>query len=153
METKLPTYWSTSFKELCIGMKVSNDLRFLTIPYAGESLHSLIADGKFRPTKIGQKKWKSLLARASLQRRCNKEGFNSYIASDSHTSVRIGIRSNEQKECHSTDSFLGIGAKRHKIPDPCKFSRSAVPTSGNFGSCKADNGNKNIKSMGYILVR
>ncbi|CAB4018826.1 uncharacterized skeletal organic matrix 5-like [Paramuricea clavata] len=25
VETKLPTYWSTSFKELCIGMKVGND--------------------------------------------------------------------------------------------------------------------------------
>jgi hypothetical protein len=151
VETKLPTYWNTSFKELCIGMKVGNGLRFLTISYAGESLHSVIADGKFRATKVGRQKWKSLLAGASLQRQCNKEGFNNYKPSSEFTSVRIGILGNQENECNSPDSFLGIGA-RHQASG-CTVDNSAIPTSGNYGACQPDNGNKNIKSMGYILVR
>ena len=154
VETKLPTYWSTSFNEVCIGMKVGSDLRFITIPYAGQSLHSVIAGGKFRATNVGREKWKSLIAGSSLQRNCNKEGFNNYENSKPHTSVRIGIRGNEQKDCKSTDSFLGLGSKSHKIASQCRVERSRVPpTSGNFAGCRPDNGKVNIKSMGYILVR
>ncbi|CAB4018827.1 Hypothetical predicted protein [Paramuricea clavata] len=153
VETKLPTYWSTSFQELCIGMKVGNDLRFLTIPYANESLHSVIADGKFHRTFVGREKWKSLLADASLQRQCNKEGFNNYKPLSQSTGVRIGILGNEQNDCNSPDSFLGIGAKHQAYGCPVDNSGSAIPTSGNCATWQPDNGRKNIKSMGYILVR
>ena len=154
VETKLPTYWSTSFKELCIGMKVDNDLRFLTIPYVGWSLHSVIADGKFHRTVVGREKWKSLLAGASLQRQCNKEGFNNYTPLSQFTSVRIGILGNQENNYNSSDSFLGIGAKKHQASGCAVVnSGSAIPTSGNYGACQPDNGKKNIKSMGYILVR
>ena len=60
-ETKLPTYWSTSFKELCVGMKVGNDLKFVSISYPASSLYDLIADGQYRGTSLGRQKWKSLI--------------------------------------------------------------------------------------------
>ena len=41
------------------------------------SLHSLIADGKYRATSLGRNKWKKPIgSQASLQTNCNKEGFN-----------------------------------------------------------------------------
>ena len=91
----MPSFWSTSFSEICIGMKVGTDLRFLTIPYAAESLHSLFIDGKFRATNVGREKWKSLIANSSLQSACHKEGFNIYDPNTGHTVARIGIVGDE----------------------------------------------------------
>jgi hypothetical protein len=96
VETKMPSYWSASFKEICIGMKVGNDLRFLTIPYAGESLRDLIAEDKFLATNVGREKWKSLIANSSLQSTCHKEGFNIYYLETKHVIARIGIVGDHQ---------------------------------------------------------
>ena len=55
-ETKLPTYWNTSFSF---------------------SLYSLIADGQYRHTTLGPGTWKTLVgSQASLQPHCTKEGFS-----------------------------------------------------------------------------
>jgi hypothetical protein len=75
-ETKLPTYWSTPFKEICLGMKVNKELNFISIPYQASSLFSVIADGSYRSTNIGRAKWLSLVKGSGLQRYCNREGFN-----------------------------------------------------------------------------
>ena len=91
----MPSYWGTSFHEICIGMKVGTDLRFLTIPYAAESLYSLFSDGKFRATNVGRENWKSLIANSSLQSGCYKEGFNIYDSDTGHTVARIGIVADE----------------------------------------------------------
>ena len=153
VETKLPTYWSTSFKELCIGMKVEDDLRFLTIAYDSQSLYKLIADGKFRTTNIKRSKWKSLLAHSSLQSKCGRQGFNSNHRDKHQPSVRIGILGNQEDDCKTPDSFIGIGAKRHTPASQACKVEGTLPISGNHAACDADNGKKNIKSIGYILVR
>ena len=73
-ETKLPTYW------ICLGMKIDNQLRFIVINKQVGSLHSLIADGKYRNTSLGRKTWRTLIgSAASLQRHCNMEGFNAMV--------------------------------------------------------------------------
>ena len=55
-ETKLPTYWNTSFSF---------------------SLYSLIADGQYRHTTLGPGTWKTLVgSQAALQPHYDKEGFN-----------------------------------------------------------------------------
>ncbi|CAB4000044.1 Hypothetical predicted protein [Paramuricea clavata] len=96
VETKMPSYWSASFKEICIGMKVGNDLRFVMIPYAGESLRDLIAEDKFLATNVGREKWKSLIMNSSLQSNCYKEGFNIYDSDIELVIARIGIVGDEQ---------------------------------------------------------
>ncbi|CAH3136382.1 unnamed protein product, partial [Pocillopora meandrina] len=78
LETLLPTYWSTSFTKICLGMKVNGVTRFLQVDKAAASLYDLIADGEYRPTSLGRDEWKTLIGSdASLQLKCNKEGFNS----------------------------------------------------------------------------
>ena len=79
VETKLPTYWSTSFSKICLGMKIDQELRFIVINMEADSLYSLIADGKYRPTVLGRETWRSLIGpKASSQSYCNREGFNLY---------------------------------------------------------------------------
>ena len=76
-ETKLPTYWNTSFSSICLGMKNGNETNFILIDKPAESLYSLIADGQYRSTSLGRNAWESLIgAEASLQNNCNAEGFN-----------------------------------------------------------------------------
>ena len=104
-ETKLPTYWSTSFSKICLGMKVDQQLRFIVINHMAASLQSLIADGHYRATSLGRDSWKSLLeSQSSLQLHCNREGFNSDGAI---VKTRIGTVSNEGSDgCDSCDSMM-----------------------------------------------
>ena len=76
-EMKLTTYWNTSFSRICLGMKIDQQLRFIVVNKQADSLYSLIANGKYRETSLGRNTWKEMVgANASLQKNCNKEGFN-----------------------------------------------------------------------------
>ena len=144
-ETKLPTYWNTPFNKICLGMKIGQQFKSVVINHQARSLYSLIADGKYRATSLGRNTWKNLIgSRASLQPNCNKEGFNAIGASTRHSKARIGILGNEQNECRSPDSRIGFGTGGH--PDDSS-------TCGNDAISGGDNGDKNIKAMGYILVQ
>ena len=78
-ETKLPTYWNTSFSKICLGMKIGEQLKFIIINKQADSLHSLIADEQYRNTSLGRDEWKKLIgSEASLQKNCNMEGFNAF---------------------------------------------------------------------------
>nr|XP_058943699.1 uncharacterized skeletal organic matrix protein 5-like [Pocillopora verrucosa] len=144
-ETKLPTYWNTSFSKICLGTKIDHQLRFIVIHRHANSLFSLIADGKYRATSLGRNTWKSLVGpRASLQLNCNKEGFNAVGDSPSFSKARIGITANQQNDCSSCNSRIGFGTGgRYDDSNTC----------GNQATHSPDNGNKHIKAMGYILVQ
>ena len=144
-ETKLPTFWTTSFSKICLGMKIGNQLRFIVINKRADSLHSLIADGKYRNTSLGRETWKWLIgSQASLQPKCSKEGFNAVGDRPSFSKARIGITANQQNDCFSCNSRIGFGTGgRHDDSNTC----------GNEATRSPDNGNKHIKAMGYILVQ
>ena len=145
-ETKLPTYWNTSFTKICLGMKINdNQPKFIVINQQANSLYSLIADGQYRNTLLGRDTWKSLIgSKASLQYNCNKEGFNAVGDSSGHSKARIGIISNNQDNCATCDSRIGFGTGgKSDNSNSC----------GNEASHNSDNGNKHIKTMGYILVQ
>ncbi|XP_062499935.1 uncharacterized protein LOC134177196 isoform X1 [Corticium candelabrum] len=135
-ETKLASYWTLPFTELRLGMKVDGTTRWITFRYTASSLYSLIADGKYRSTSIGKTKWRSLLSRSSLQRNCNKEGFNAIR-------VRLGLTANQENDCQTPDSYIGFGFKGRKY------------SAGNYahGRYHADHGGVNIKAIGYIMAR
>ena len=143
-EFKGSTYWRTSFKEICIGMKYNGILKAFSFSYPASSLYSLIADGNYRQTRLGRYKWKSLISGSSLQRNCNREGFNVYHVD--HARVRLGIFSNQENDCTTPDSFIGLGGG---------YPRTHVTNPAGNGAicCLPDNGVKNLRGMGYILVR
>ena len=126
-------------------MKIGEQDNFITINKSASSLYSLIADGKYRATSLGRNTWKKLIgSRASLQRNCNKEGFNAVGENHSHSKARIGYIANQENDCRTCDSRIGFGTGGyHDDSNTC----------GNQATHNPDNGNKNIRAMGYILVQ
>ena len=144
-ETKLPTYWNTPFNKICLGMKIGQELKSVVINHQARSLYSLIADDKYRATSLGRNTWKILIAsRASLQSHCNKEGFNVISVYKSWSKARIGILGNNENDCDKCDSRIGFGTGGH---------HDDSNTCGNHATHGADNGNQDIKAMGYIFVQ
>ena len=126
-------------------MRIGHHKRFVVINKHANSLYSLIADGKYRATSLGRNTWKHLIgSQASLQRNCNKEGFNAKCSDSPHSKARIGITSNEANDCVMCDSRIGFGTGGH---------HDDSNTCGNEAKYSPDNGNKHIKTMGYILVQ
>ena len=145
-ETKLPTYWDTSFSKICLGMKIHGQekINFAAIERTADSLYSLIADGKYRATSLGRDTWKALIGpQASLQTGCNKEVFNALSKRDDRSKARIGFLGNNGDHCDSCNSRIGFGTEGESYSNTC----------GNEAKLLADNGEKSIKAMGYILVR
>ena len=126
-------------------MKTGEQENFIAINKSASSLYSLIADGKYRATSLGRNTWKKLIgSRASLQPNCNKEGFNAVGENHSHSKARIGYIANQENDCRTCDSRIGFGTGGyHDDSNTC----------GNQATHNPDNGNKNIRAMGYILVQ
>ena len=127
-------------------MKMGQQNRSIVMNKHANSLYSLIADNRYRNTSLGPDMWKTLIgSQASLQSSCNKEGFNVHEVGFSYQSkARIGIISNNQNDCFSCDSRIGFGTGGlHDDSNSC----------GNEATRLADNGDKHIKTMGYILVK
>ncbi|KAL9953469.1 hypothetical protein ACROYT_G040891 [Oculina patagonica] len=146
-ETKLPTYWSTPFSKICLGIKIDGEetTRFVVIQKTADSLYSLIADGQFRATSLGRDTWKALLgSQGSLQLNCNREGFNAVSDSGWAPKARIGILGNNEDECASCDSRIGFGTGGlHDNSNTCGIDVK-------YGG---DNGDRSIKTMGYIWIQ
>ena len=126
-------------------MKIGQQINFIVINKTANSLYSLIADGQYRNTSLGRNTWKTLIgSKASLQRNCNKEGFNAVGNSYYQSKARIGITNNQQNDCNTCDSRIGFGTGgRDDDSNTC----------GNEATHSPDNGDKHIKAMGYILVQ
>jgi len=144
-ETKLPSYWSTPFSKICLGMKIGKQINFIVINKQADSLYSLIADGQYRATSLGRNTWKTLIGSdASLQLNCNREGFNARSNNTPFSKARIGFVSNQENHCQTCDSRIGFGTGGyHDDSNTC----------GNEATHSPDNGDKHIKAMGYILVQ
>ncbi|XP_022777800.1 uncharacterized protein LOC111319257 [Stylophora pistillata] len=146
-ETKLPTYWNTSFSKICLGMKFGQQLSFVVLNKEADSLYSLIADGQYRATSLGRDTWMTLIApEGKLQDNCNREGFNAKSKRNTHSKARIGILGNNEDNCESCDSRIGFGTWGK--PDNTITCGNAA--SGYFGW---RNNGEYIPTMGYILVQ
>jgi hypothetical protein len=144
------------FKEICLGMKVYNDLNFISISYQASSLYDVIADGSYRSTSIGRSKWLSLVRGSGLQSNCSREGFNVGSPNPHHPDLqvaRIGIIGNEGDDgCISPDSYFGFGGLTKKMRLHCAMPKTSN-TCGNAAYCMRPRKNKEIPAMGYIFVR
>ncbi|CAB4035722.1 Hypothetical predicted protein, partial [Paramuricea clavata] len=114
-QAKLASYWNTPFKKICLGMNVDvdtvSDTKWIAIDHEASSLFDVIAnDVIFTATNITKPKWKSLVNGSSLQKYCNKQGFN--IREDQSTRksyVRIGLVANDANDCKTCNSCIGFG--------------------------------------------
>jgi hypothetical protein len=103
---KSDVFNKTSVKEIMLKTDWSNeDIR---ISVDSPNLSELFK-GDYLATSLGRDKWKTLIEGSSLQLNCNKEGINVEAEYGMSQAVRIGILSNEQDECKTPDSYLGMG--------------------------------------------
>ena len=138
----LPSAWMLPVKEVRVGL-YDPTIRWLTVPIKAASLQQIFVDGKEIPTELGMPAWQTLLSDGSLQSHCQIEGFNRVSAS---TSIRIGIQGNEQNDCSSVDSWIGLGAKSGSCGQDKVYD-------GNVACWYPDKGDKAKITYGVVLVR
>ena len=125
-------------------MKVGAESKFIVLNQEASSLHSLIADGQYRQTSLGREAWKNLISEASLQQKCNKEGFNVVSDVPNFSKARIGIVGNNENACTTCDSRIGFGTAGY--PDHTN-------SCGNEAKHGGDKGDKSTEAMGYIFAQ
>lgn len=143
-EAKYPSFGTVAHSEVRLVMSAGGQTNALTVPIAATSLQSLFAGGH-KATVLGRIAWKSLMAGASMQPHCNLEGVN---ADCSGRKVRLGFLTNQEDDCASCDSYLGVG---HSGQPGCDAQGSSW--AGMMASCTADNGAKNVPAFTWVWVR
>ncbi len=152
-EGKSASYHTVPFSELAVVFRTgNNNYKSLILPKKANSLYNLMR-GNYSGTNVGVAKWKALVSSASLQSYCRREGFN--VAGDSgYARVRIGIIGNDRNNCDYGESFIGFGGASRCISGTDSTIGNTAPHSVNTcGAGAGDNGGKNTKVFGYILVR
>jgi hypothetical protein len=148
-EAKLQSFNGLAFTNVRASMIVDATTRSVVIPAASASLSTLFSGG-FTLTALGRDVWKGLVGpTASLQTQCNQEGFNTVTPAGAGgwPRTRIGIVSNQEADCNSPDSRIGIGGSG------ATCGGNAGITVGDVAGCSPDNGDVNIVGFGYVFVR
>jgi hypothetical protein len=147
-EAKLQTFNASPFTQLRVGLEypiASGSVRWAVMPIGAARLRDLMS-ATTATTMLGRAAWKGLVGdAASLQLNCNAEGIN---VGNNSARVRIGIVTNNQMDCGSPDSWLGIGgANNNQCPMPANSS------AGNTACLQPDNGDVELPAFGYVMVR
>ncbi|XP_015771709.1 PREDICTED: neurogenic locus Notch protein-like isoform X4 [Acropora digitifera] len=150
-ETKMPSFWSTPFTKLCLGMQAAGqETNWITVSYKASSLHSLMSNNTYHETRVSRGRWKSLVADSSLQINCNMEGFNVKPSGGENDAAvtRIGILGDNGNNCGSCNSRIGFGSKGLRLGqhDDNSCGNECV-------DIRADNGEKHIKANCFILLQ
>jgi hypothetical protein len=144
-ETKLDGFNSMPLNAMRIGMYDPTDqnTRWLEIPRVNSSLVELFTSG-YQATSFGREVWEGLLSSPSLQPNCNAEGFNVALAT---TNARIGIVSNQENDCNSPDSRIGIGTAGGNC------GQNTASSAGDEAYCTPDHGDRSTSTFGYVMIR
>ena len=146
-EAKLETWNAIGFTELRIVFEfpvASGGVNVLIVPLGAGKLSDLFAAGQARTTTLGRDAWKSLLgSTASLQPNCNQEGTNQVLTG---SRVRLGILGNNEVDCLSPDSRIGIGGAGTVCGTPTE-------SAGNSACFSADNGDAELPAFAWVFVR
>ncbi|MCU1282249.1 MAG: Tryptophan synthase alpha chain [bacterium] len=144
-ETKLYGFNNMPLNAMRLGMydPTDSNSRWLEIPRVNSSLAELFTSG-YQATSLGRDAWESLLSSPSLQLNCNLEGFNTSAAG---TRARIGIVANQEPDCNSPDSRIGIGT------DGANCGQNPLSSSGDEAYCTPDHGVRSTATFGYVMVR
>lgn len=147
-EAKLQTFNAISFTQIRVGLEFpigSGTVRYAVLPVSASNLAALFM-GPAVTTTLGRAAWKALMgSSASLQANCNLEGIN---VGNTYSRVRIGIVANQEADCASPDSRIGIGGADAA---QCGFSTSEI--AGDTACFTADNGDGVQAAFGFVLVR
>jgi hypothetical protein len=110
VEAKSPAFWTVPMTQVRVVMRDRSVDRNLTAgfnppPGTPTTLRALFV-GPYYPTSNPRSAWLGLVSSGSLQTNCQQQGLNAVVAGQA---LRIGIFGNQEADCNSCDSFLGIG--------------------------------------------
>lgn len=125
LEGKLPSFSLVPFTEVLVGLapfvgsSVSGDMRYVVGTLSGPtqpSLRGLFTSGALATLTTappahpspGRARWLRLLNTATLQTNCNAEAIRG--TSTPSLSLRIGILGNNETNCSTSESFIGVGS-------------------------------------------
>jgi hypothetical protein len=107
-EAKLAPFVSVPVSNVRLTVITGNATNSLVVPLAAPatSLTTLFS-GASTTTTLGRKTWMNLVPGSGLQPNCNREGTN--VSVGTYASARLGIITNQENDCNTPDSYLGIG--------------------------------------------
>jgi cysteine-rich repeat protein len=158
VETKLRSWDKVAAGELLVGMEapIQADgplaLKWVRLLAAAQTAHALFSPGNYLATAIGRPAWKGLVGGSSLQFNCNREGFNvrgDVQAPEGFARVRIGVLANNEFDCNSPNSYIGVGGG---WTGPNCLADGET-TTGNRAACTTDNGTKDLPGFALVFVR
>jgi hypothetical protein len=146
-EAKLASFTGTSFNELMAGFSANGYHRNIVLSVLPQSsLQTLFASGTVSvgPGRAG---WLAAIQNSSLQLNCNLQGININPVPAVSQRVRVGILGNNENDCASADSRLGIGGYGSNC---ATLLNQSV---GSTARCGGSNGNEDVTTFGYLQVR
>jgi hypothetical protein len=150
-QAKLATWNYVPFTQMLVKMQRTDqpgNINSLEFGATAASMNALMSPGTYVATTAGRAAWKAALPGSSLQFNCNREGFNNDPTNGAGWDrVRIGIVGNEQNNCGTPDSRLGVGGQYATCAGD---ANNAV---GNVCGCGGDNGDQNLYAFSWVLVR
>ncbi len=119
------------------------------------SLRDLMAANQWFATRFDRAEWLAMVAdrRGGLQPNCNLQGFNAGLPlpdlgiPPQGPTLRFGILANNEDDCVSTDSFIGIG---HTGESLCGV---APIVSGNAAATPCNGGEVSHALPGWLFIR
>jgi len=141
-ETKLSSFWSTPFTQLCLGMKYQDETNWITLNYAGSSLRDVIGNGTFKETHLNVTEWKKLLNNSDIQVGCTFQGFNNKQKYGNGARARIGIIGAPNDCVETARSRIGFGTTGSF------FNMDPLNSCGNEMQSTSS-----IRAFGYIFVQ
>ncbi|MSP91378.1 MAG: hypothetical protein EXR79_06190 [Myxococcales bacterium] len=152
-------FWTIPATQLRVGLRMPANGKdktpplltgWVTLPLpptvtTAATLQARFATGKPTPSTLGVSGWKKLWAGSSLQAWCHPEGLN--VTAPNGAAVRIGTLGNNEPDCGSVDSWLGLGG----TPNICGVKDK--PTVGNVACWGPDQGDRAVAGTGFVFVR
>jgi hypothetical protein len=102
----------------------------LTTP--ATSLREAFAAGVAVGASLDRAGWLELIAGSSLQLECNLSGLNVAGTRTDRATIRVGIIANQEANCDSPNSYLGIGARPFDAASgACAVGATSTALTGN----------------------
>ncbi len=170
-QSKLQSFNDQSFSQLLVGLEAPFDytgrphFRWLPLAVEGASLQAVFDENEFVSTNAGRASWKGLVEGSSLQCNCNMEGLNVRSPdSTTHVQTRVGFIANNQQDCGSPDSMIGLGGTGNACGQPthsaghstgCNLygNYDADFLAGDTAGCYPNDGDRNVIGFGALFVR
>ena len=147
VEVKSSAFNNVSLNQLLVGMTGNGYNRTVQLTVSTYSSLQTLFSGGTVSTGLGRAAWLGLVPNSTLQPNCNAEGININPAPSSAQRVRIGILGNNEADCATPDSRLGIGG----YGDNCATLLNQ--SVGNTTRCGGSNGDADVTTYGYVFVR